>query len=221
MSIGASNQEVLGMEFTGDTWHDLTTVVERKADGTTAVRVYTDGVLGKTNDGGTDAIPLAAPFVLGGKPNFDNNSVLRVGYVPGEIDGSGSSSFGKIDVELKELKIFKVAIPDGIVKQYACDQTINRSHPFYDYLVGYWPMGEGSGTVINDKGPYAANFTLSQAQANGYQWNNFTDLICSPVASDLSLKVPKNSDFPTQILSWFNISRQSSWALDGKVWITN
>ncbi|MGF7079422.1 DUF4983 domain-containing protein [Mucilaginibacter sp. UYCu711] len=220
----ASNngQEAQGMEFTGDTWHDLTAVVERKADGTTAVRVYTDGVLGVTNqNGGSTANPSATAFVFGGKPNFDSPSVLRIGYVPGEIDGSGGSTFGKIDVELKELKIFKVAIPDGIVKQYACDQTIDSSHPFFNYLVGYWPMGEGSGTVLRDKGPLAADFTLAQAQTNGYRWTPFTDLICSPVASDLSLKVPKNSDLPTQILSWFNISRQSSWALDGKVWITN
>ncbi|MES2375886.1 MAG: DUF4983 domain-containing protein [Bacteroidota bacterium] len=226
MALGGTTtgngQEVQGVEFTGDTWHDLTTVVERKADGTTAVRVYTDGVLGVTNqNGGTTASPSATAFVLAGKPNFDSPSVLRVGYVPGEIDGSGTSSFGKIDVELKELKIFKVAIPDGIVKQYACDQTIDSSHPFFNYLVGYWPMGEGSGTVLRDKGPLTADFTLAQSATNGYRWSPFTDLICSPVASDLSLKVPKNSDLPTQILSWFNISRQSSWALDGKVWITN
>lgn len=217
-----NGQEVQGLEFTGDTWHDLTAVVERKADGNTAVRVYTDGVLGMTNtNGGSIANPSTVPFVMSGKPNFDNNSVLRIGYVPGEIDGSGGSTFGKIDVELKELKIFRTAIPDGIVKQYACDQTIDSSHPFYNYLVGYWPMGEGSGSVLKDKGPYGNDFTLAQAQTNGYRWTQFTDLICSPVASDLSLKVPKNSDLPTQILSWFNISRQSSWALDGKVWITN
>jgi hypothetical protein len=219
---GGSGQEVQGMEFTGDTWHDLTAVVERKADGTKQVRVYTDGVMGITNqNNGSNANPSTVPFTLSGTPNFDNNSVLRVGYTPGQIDGSGGSTFGKIDVELKELKIFKLAIPDGIVKQYACDQTIDSSHPFFNYLVGYWPMGEGSGTVLRDKGPLGADFTLAQAQTNGYRWTPFTDLICSPIATDLGLKVPKNSDLPTQILSWFNISRQSSWALDGKVWITN
>jgi hypothetical protein len=220
-TTNGNGQEIHGTEFTGDTWHDLTAVVERKADGTTAVRVYTDGIMAITNGAGSIANPSTVPFVMTGKPNFDNNSVLRVGYVPGEIDGSGSSSFGKIDVELKELKIFKVAIPDGIVKQYACDQTIDSSHPFFNYLVGYWPMGEGSGSVLRDKGPLAADFTLAQSATNGYRWMTFTDLICSPIASDLGLKVPKNSDLPTQILSWFNISRQSSWALDGKVWITN
>ncbi len=210
--------EIIGTNFTGDSWHDLTAVVERRLDGSKQVRVYTDGVAGITNkNGGNDKNPSTAPYIMPGRPNFDNNSILRIGYTPGEMDGN----LGNIDVELKELKIFKIAIPDAIVKQYACDQTIDASHPYYSYLVGYWPMGDGSGTVVKDKGPYAANFTLSAAQDGGYQWTNFADLICSPVASDLSIKVPKNSDFPTQILSWFNISRQSSWALDGKVWITN
>jgi hypothetical protein len=82
-------------------------------------------------------------------------------------------------------------------------------------------MNEGSGTTIADKGPIGADFTLSQAKAGGYSWEPFSQLICSPVATNLALTVPKNSDIPVQILSWLNISRQSSWGLDGKVWITN
>jgi hypothetical protein len=221
-SAAVTGWEIQGAELTGDQWHDLTVVVEKNANGAKQVRVYTDGIPGITNqNSGSDAVPAITPYVMAGTPNFDNNSVLRVGYTPGEIDGSSTSTFGKIDVELKELKIFRAAIPDGIIRQYACDQTIDGSHPYYNYLVGYWPMGEASGTVLRDKGPLGADFTLAQSATNGYRWTPFTDLICPPVASDLSVKVPKNSDLPTQILSWFNISRQSSWALDGKVWITN
>ncbi|HWZ34647.1 MAG TPA: DUF4983 domain-containing protein, partial [Mucilaginibacter sp.] len=224
---GFSNgREIGGLNFSGDTWHDLTAVVERKPDGSKWVRVYTDGVMGIGNGGGgaiplVGGNPLTTPILLaqnGTDVKLDNNSVLRLGYTPGEMD----SSYGKIDVELKELKIFKVAIPDAIVTQYACDQKIDVSHPYFAYLVGYWPMDDGAGsTTIADKGPLAANFNLAQAQTNGYSWNTFTNnLICSPTASNLSLLVPKNSDIPTQILSWLNIPRQTSWALDGKVWIT-
>ncbi|HEY9535673.1 MAG TPA: DUF4983 domain-containing protein [Mucilaginibacter sp.] len=222
-------REIGGLNFTGDTWHDLTAVVERKPDGSTVTRVYTDGVMGIGNrgSGAINGIPQTTPFVLAGAGagtdvNLDNNSPLRIGYTPGEQDGeNGVSSLGKIDVDIKELKIFKAAIPDAIVKEYACDQTIDVSHPYYAYLVGYWPMGEGSGTTIADKGPVGADFTLSQAKDGGYSWESFSDLICSPVATNLALTVPKNADIPVQILSWLNISRQSSWGLDGKVWITN
>jgi hypothetical protein len=215
-------KEIAGAEFSGDTWHDLTAVVERRVDGVKQVRIYTDGVPGITNQGFSIANPSTAPYVLPGSPNFDNNSVLRMGWVPGQMDGGdGSNTFGAIDVELKELKIFKAALPDAVVRQYACDQTIDRSHPYFNYLIGYWPIDEGSGITLNDKGPLLANMKLSTTQPDGYKWTSFTDLICSPAATNLSLLVPKNSDIPSQILSWFNIARQSAWALDGKVWIAN
>lgn len=211
--------EINGMEFSGDTWHDLTAVVERKPDGKKYVRIYTDGILGVTNNvgvtgvGGSIATPAAKEVELPGKPNFDNTAQLRVGYTGGEIDGS----FGKINVDLAEFKIWKAALPDAVVKQYACDPTMDPSHPYYSSLVGYWPMNEGSGSRLADKGPYIADFTLQ----GGYKWNQFTSLLCSPNNTNLGNLVPKNVDIPAQILSWFNIARQSGWALDGKVWITN
>jgi len=224
-----NGNEIGGLEFTGDTWHDLTAVVERKPDGSVVTSVYTDGVMGIGNrgNGAISGVPQTTPYQLaaagnGKDVNPDNNSVLRVGYTPGQQDtGNGVSTFGKIDVELKELKIFKTAIPSNIVQQYACDQSIDESHPYYYDLIGYWPMDEGSGTKLADKGPLAADFTMSAAQDGGYTWSSFSDLICSPAATNLALLVPKNTDIPTQILSWFNISRQTSWGLDGKVWITN
>ncbi|MFD2148545.1 hypothetical protein [Mucilaginibacter antarcticus] len=234
---GGLNEEIAGLEFSGDTWHDLTAVVERTPNGAKQVRVYTDGVMAITNRNNASlANPSYVPFVLGANPNFDNNSFLRLGWTTGEQDPGNSeviNTYGAIDVELKEFKIFKAALPDAVVKQYACDQSIDRSHPFYNFLVGYWPINEGSGTVLKDR-VGLADMTLSQQQSNtpasgssgptaplfsGYQWTAFTDLICSPPASNLGLLVPKNTDLPAQVLSWFNIARQSSWGLDGKVWI--
>ncbi|MES2808125.1 MAG: hypothetical protein V4619_05850 [Bacteroidota bacterium] len=232
------NEEILGVDFTGDTWHDLTAVVERTPNGNRQVRLYTDGVPGISNkNSGSLANPSTIPYVIPANSNFDNNSFLRLGWTGGnEIDGGEAiNSFGQIDVELKEFKVFKAALPDAVVRQYACDQSIDRSHPFYSFLLGYWPINEGNGTVLKDRFG-VADMTLNQSQANtaippasgttpplmsGYQWTAFTDLICSPAASDLSLRVPKNSDIPAQILGWFNIARQTSWALDGKVWIAN
>ncbi|WP_214073166.1 DUF4983 domain-containing protein [Mucilaginibacter sp. dw_454] len=235
----ANGEEIAGLEFTGDTWHDLLAVMERRPDGTTLARLYTDGVPGICNKGSySQTNPLTTGWTVQNDPNQgnasgnpapssdingDNNSILRLGYTPGEMDGGTTpSTFGKIDVDLKELKIFRAALPENVAKQYACDQSIDVSHPYFAYLIGYWPMDEGTGTTIHDKGPIGADFTLSAQQAGGYKWNQFTnDLICSPAATNLSLLVPKNADLPTQILSWFNIPRQSSWALDGKVWISN
>ncbi|MHA4894986.1 DUF4983 domain-containing protein [Pedobacter sp. PWIIR3] len=217
--------EIGGLDFSGGTWHDLTFTVERKADNSRYVRMYTDGVKGVTNGqdgsnrtwdgpGGSPSSPVNVEVKLTGQPNFDNNAPLRVGYSPGESDGD----LGSININLAELKIWKYALPEATIKQYSCDPSMDSSHPYYDYLVGYWPLNEGSGATMKDiAGPYSANFTLQGT----YAWESFSDLLCSPSITALGTLVPKNSDIPAQILSWFNIARQDAWALDGKVWISN
>jgi len=225
-----NGDELAGLEFKDENWHDLTVVCQRKPDGHAYIYIYTDGVLGLCNRyNGSQATPYVGPYdihdtnsSLSSDLDMDNGSVMRVGYTPGEMDGGNNgNTFGKIDVELKELKIFKTSMNSADVKQYACDQTLDATNPYYPYLVGYWPFDEGSGAVVHDKGPVGADFALSQAQTGGYTWNAFSDLICSPAATNLRPQVPQNADVPAQIISFFNIARQASWSLDGKVWITN
>lgn len=214
--------EIGGANFSGETWHDLTVVVEKKADGFRYAKLFTDGVKGVTNGSrnessysgpaGTKENPVSVDLKLSGKPNFDNNAPMRIGYAPGQINGD----YGNINVSLAELKIWQVALPDEIVKLYSCDPSMDSSHPYYKYIVGYWPLNEGSGTTMKDLGPYTANMTLQGT----YAWESFTDLLCSPSISSLGTLVPKNSDLPAQIISWFNIARQDVWGLDGKVWIS-
>jgi len=213
----SNGDEVGGLDFSGDTWHDLTFVVEKKADGRRYIRLYTDGVKGITNNGGGFEASPAKPHTndrqLSGFPNYNNNDPLTVGFVGGDVNGDR----GVINVQLAELKIWKTALSETVIKQYSCDPTMDQSHPAYDYLAGYWPMVDGSGTKIKDNGPFAADFVLE----GPYSWEKFTDLMCSPSSTNLGVLVPKNSDIPSQILSWFNIPRQESWALDGRVWIAN
>ena len=209
-----NGEEICGANISGDTWHDLTAVVEYKPDGRKYVRVYTDGVMGITNknDGNLEK-PATTEFMLNGKPNFDNNARLRLGYTGGQTNGN----FGKIDVNLADFKIFNVALTEEVIKQHACETSIDPSHPNYANLIGYWPLDEGNGTDLSDMGPFAANFTLNGTQI----WEQYTDLVCAPSITNVSGLVPKNADMPAQILSWFNIARKASWGLDGKVWITN
>lgn len=215
---GAGNvngQEVPGLDFTGDTWHDLTFVVEKKADGRRYMRLYTDGVKGTTgSQSGQNNQISKDDWQLPGTPNFDNTAQMRVGWASGEIDGDK----GYINVQLAELKIWKKALSESVIQQYACDPTMDESHPDWDNLLAYWPMDEGDpATVLKDKGPFGADFTMQGT----FKWEPFSDLICSPSNSNLNTLVPKNSDIPTQMLSWFNIARQEVWGLEGRVWISN
>ncbi|RZL01137.1 MAG: DUF4983 domain-containing protein, partial [Pedobacter sp.] len=148
-----------------------------------------------------------------GTPNFDNNHPMRVGFAPGEVNGNK----GYINVQMSELKIWKTALPEAVIQEFACEPTMDETHPYADFVLGYWPMVEGTGATLLDKGPFAAHMTMTGT----YAWENFTDLICSPANSNLGTLVPKNADIPTQIMSWFNLPRQDNWALDGRVWIAN
>jgi hypothetical protein len=209
-----NGDEIAGREFSGDTWHDLTFTVEKKTDGRRYLRLYTDGVKGVTNqNGGSTSNPNMDDFAMDGNPNFDNTAPMRVGFQTGEIDGGK----GYINVQLAELRIWAKALSESVVKQYACETSIDASHPDWDYLVGYWPMNEGTGDIMKDQSVIAADFTLQGTR----NWEQFSDLICSPSNSNLGTLVPKNSDIPTQMLSWFNIARQETWGLDGRVWISN
>lgn len=210
------NTEIAGNNFSGDTWHDLTFTVETKANGERYARMYTDGVKGSYTDNRNASSNTTDDRNLGNArtANMNNNDPLIVGFVPGDV----SDNFGRLDIQLAELKIWRTALPDAVIRQYACDPTMDESHPYWDYLVGYWPMLEGSGDKLHDKGPFGVDFTL---RGNSYQWENFTDLMCTPANTSLGSLVPKNADIPTQMLSWFNIARQESWGLDGRVWISN
>jgi len=210
----SNGDEVGGLDFSGDTWHDLTFVVQKKADGFRYISMYTDGIKGITNKEGANAKnPTLNDIRLSGKPNYNNTDPLTVGFVGGDINGDR----GVINVNLAELKIFRTALSETVIKQYSCDPTMETTHPAYDFLAGYWPMVDGTGGIIKDNGPFAADFKLE----GDYKWETFSDLMCSPSITNLGVLVPKNSDIPTQILSWFNIPRQESWGLDGRVWIAN
>ena len=209
-----NGEEIAGLDFSGDTWHDLTFVVEKKTDGKRYVRLYTDGVKGITPAGSGENNNISKDDrALVGTPNFDNDAPMRVGYQQGETDGGK----GYINVQLAELRIWAKALSESVIKQYACEASIDASHPDWNLLVGYWPMNEGTGDILKDQSVMAADFTLQGTR----NWEQFSDLICSPSNTNLGTLVPKNSDIPTQMLSWFNIARQETWGLDGRVWISN
>ena len=209
---GGRNNQIAGNDFSGDTWHDLTFAIETKADGNRYIRMYTDGVKGSyVDDRNASSNTTADRRLTGG--NLNNNDPLTIGWVPGDIN----NDFGELNLNMAELKIWKTALPDAVIRQYACDPSMDESHPYYAYLVGYWPMIEGFGDKFIDKGPFNADFKIR----GPFAWEKFTDLMCSPSNTNLGTLVPKNSDIPTQILSWFNIARQESWGLDGRVWIAN
>jgi hypothetical protein len=97
------------------------------------------------------------------------------------------------------VRIYKAALPESVISQYACDTRISRGHPYWNRLVGYWPVTDGSGLVIKDESPAKNDFNVNVGTGTTLQWNSFNDIICPPATADLSAQVPKTFDVPRQI----------------------
>ncbi|MFB5946837.1 alkaline phosphatase family protein [Albibacterium profundi] len=192
---GDGNQ-VRGGTLADATWNSLT-VVGVIRDNERFVRTYTNGVFNNETN-------------VQGWGNFDNDAILRMGY----INGSGH---GEPDVYISDVRIWKAALPDDVIEQYSCNIGVDEDHPYYDALAGYWPViGSGDDGIIRDEGPLGSHMTL---RGDDFDWDRLSEYICAPSAENLGELVPRNVDIPAQIYSWLRISRQESWQLDGRVWL--
>lgn len=186
--------QVYGGSISDGNWNSIA-FVRSNENGRMIIRTYTDG----KRSGERDVTDWG---------EFDTNEPLTLGVLAG--DGHGI-----MDGTVSDVRIWKVALPEAVISQFSCDTEINENHPFFDYLLGYWPCTEGSGGVFKDQGAAGSDFVLE----GNYEWSNFSDLMCAPSASDFGASVPRNMDMTTQLLSWFRIPVQESWKLDGRVWL--
>lgn len=196
ISAGSGNTQAKGTNIRDGIWHDLT--AKFYMVGTARkLSVYTDGVLNETRDITSKNINSpAAPLTLG------------------YITGSG----GSIDVLLKDFRIYNVAIPDNLISAYSRKTMVDSSNPYYNNLIGYWPIDEGTGNTVLNRAPIASgkNFTMS----GNATWSAFSDYspnIDAPVSNEFFKIVPNNVDIPVEIYQWLGINIYDL-GLDGKTW---
>lgn len=190
--------QVSGAVLSAGSWNSIAVVgVNRTVEGAKKrfIRTFTDGVFNREMD-------------ITDFGNINNSDPLTLGLLPG--DGHREP-----DMIVSDVRIWKKALPDDVIKQFSCDTDVSEDHPYYDYLIGYWPCTEGDGNQLIDYGASGTNFVLE----HNYQWDVFNDLLCGPNAATLSSFVPRNVDIATQILSWFRIPTQENWGLNGRVWL--
>lgn len=183
-------------------WHSFAFVVLNR-NFHRYIRAYTDGVFNAETQ-----IP----------DNFgiidDPSAALTLGVKPQDLTNT-------FDGYMSDIRIWKTALPDGVISQYSCNTTISSTHPFWPYLIGYWKGTDGSGLVIKDLSPAQNDFNVSVGTGVTLQWTTFNDIVCPPSTTSLSQLVPKPVDLSRQILSWFAIAPSDSWLLDGRVWLDN
>jgi len=192
---GAINQ-VKGGNLSKGTWNTITAVGYFK-DGKRWLKTFTDGNLNTDAD-------------ISSWGNLNTNALLRVGWVPGNSDSWVS------DVYLNDVRIWKEALSDDVIKSYSCEVGVDPRHPRLPMLVGNWFLANPDGRVILDESPQGGTLELND---NNYQINRLNDYICTPTIDELGRMVPRNPDVAAQIYSWLRIPRQSNWQLDGRVWL--
>ncbi|HVW58482.1 MAG TPA: DUF4983 domain-containing protein, partial [Puia sp.] len=186
--------QVRGADLRKGRWENISVKCETRA-GKRYIRTYTNGAF--NNEGEITA-----------SGSLSNNNALKLGF----LNGNGH---GTPDVYITDIRFFKFTLPDATIDRYACETSIDQSHPYFNFLAGYWPATDGQGTLIKDYGPLEHDFVMQDT----YPWESFNDLICPPADIFLSELVPQTTDIPAQIITWFKIASKQNWDLDGRVWL--
>jgi hypothetical protein len=199
---GAINQQLLnntergGKDTDNGEWHTYTGVIERSGS------MYKMSFL-------IDGANKVTATLASSKDIFAPEGPLTVGFNP--------SNFGNaLDAYITDVKIWNVAIPDDVIREWAPRTYINKEHFYYNNLIAYWPCMDGNGNRFRDYGPSKKDLLIGGA----FQWASFSDLsnFLLPGIADGTRYVPNTFDIPYQILEWLGIRREDSWGLDGHTW---
>src|SRR5690606_3173276 len=123
--------------------------------------------------------------------------------------------------QMRDVKIFDVALDSATVVQTACLQDMTQ-HPDYQHLIGYWPGDDGAGGVIRNYAPI--DDPKDFVAQGGNQWDLLdpTKLPCNISyvndPGNPSSIIAKNSDIMTNALIWLRVDIKDEWALDGLPW---
>lgn len=188
----ASNSSAPALE-TG-VWHTLGFKIYKES-GKRWVKLYQDGV------------PASAAVDITSK-NFVNSHALTAGF----LGGNGTTAKQYIG----DIRLFKTAVPDNIIQQYACQIKVPTTHPYYGSLIGYWLAIDGGGTQYIDRISGKRNFTLPSS-ATWQPFQDYDEKLCIAFDIDKYNDVPLGKDIPKYILTWLGVRLNSS-QLDGKNW---
>lgn len=161
------------------------------------MRTYTDGIPGDETAITADFTAPAIPLTMGYIPHVDNKS---------------------INVLMKDVAIYNVAIPEAEMIPYMRKTVRYPSDIYYNNLVGYWPCNEEEGPVMKDMSGKSSDFTFVGTP----NWKPFSDVSTniSPELSDaIYTVVPNGVDIPYAIFNWMNVTVPDNWNLMGKLYL--
>ncbi|WP_343523967.1 LamG-like jellyroll fold domain-containing protein [Pedobacter sp.] len=209
------NADASKVKIQDGNWHALAIVI--KTEGVKRfVYLYTDGVFNTKAE-----IPEAL------WPSIDTyNAPYTIGYIPDDTRDP-------FDGNVSDIRIWRKALSDETIKQFACDTYVSSSHPDYSYLASYWPCRDGAGgrfknEILTENGNYdfkvlkgGTPLVKGTELANSTVWEKSTYIVCPISLPDISATVPGSDDITAQILSWLSIPIKENWNLDGRVFLNN
>lgn len=187
--------QVSGGELSDGTWNSIA-IVGRIINGERVIVTYTNGV--KNNE--VNVKNWGA---------IDNDQPLRIGYM-------GPNEDWDPDAYIADVRVWKLALAEEVINQYACEIGVDENHPYYDALAGFWPVTSYSSGRIEDLGPLGNDIILSNTGESSLHLN---ELICAPSSDDLAANVPRAVDVPLQIFTWLRVFAEENWEMDGRIWI--
>ncbi|WP_312191799.1 LamG-like jellyroll fold domain-containing protein [Sphingobacterium sp.] len=196
-STGANYAVEGSATFDLDTWYTLTVKIYKDGDNR-VVKMYRDGDLKSTNT------------TFAGR-NLSSDSPLKLGY----YEGSYGNNAGFVHA-IADVRIYKAAIPDEIIKAISCSTMATPSSPFYNDLIGYWPADD-LGTELKDNSKNKRNFILN----GSYVWNSFSERgpsLCPTLPDRMDRYVVRTVDAPLMIYNWMNILEVGQFNLDAQSW---
>jgi hypothetical protein len=116
-------------------------------------------------------------------------------------DISGAYGFSG---SIAEVRIWNNLLDESSIQSWFCSRP-NNTHPYFNDLIGYWKLNEGTGSNATDYSSLVNNGII-----NGATWN-FMD---STIVYDYSL-TPRITDVAVTALTHLCVPIDSNWDLDG------
>lgn len=197
---GTGKHQINGNAVFDGKWHTITLTVAL-SNGVRTATLYTDGLQVATGNI-TDAKDLSTinPLTIGHK----------------NIDGSSNVDFYAADIEY-----FNVALDASTIKDNIALKDVTK-HPNYANLIGYWPLDDGGGAVINNAAPTGYNFLMKGSGTWDALGNDIPGSRSPQNINDGTLSVIATAaDVTALTFYWLKVPVISSWELDGVSWISN
>lgn len=183
--------------FDLEVWYNLTVKIYKDGE-KRRVQLYRDGE------------PQGGSFEFTDR-ELSSSDDLQMGFQ----EGSWGSNGGYVH-SIADVRIYKEAISDEIIKAISCSTMPTPASPHFKKLIGYWPANDGD-AELQDKSGNKRHFVLQGT----YAWNSFSERaanLCPTLPDNPELFVLRSVDVPRMIYNWFNMSGIEGFGLDAQIW---